>query len=709
MAHGAERTAPPPAAAVLAVLRGQSSPPGTGTDTPLGLSDILRALGLPVSRKAALKALLHDMALAGALLDLPPNRLKASIGLPEVACLRVSTVAADGTVHGFLPDAPHTPRVILLTPPPDAPALLPMDRVLVRLRPPSGQRLREARGLRLLDGQPRQLAIAALSGTEQPAPAMLVACDPRLAVALHDAASLPAAPADTGQDSAAPVLEPGDVALADLLPAGQAGTYTVRPHTLLGRAAAPGMAQRLSLLTHDAPTAFWPASLVEGEQARQAAMAMQGRSGQDWQADGREDLRHLPFLTMDDATAHDFDDALWAETLADGWRLVIAIADVGHYVPEGSALDRQARQRGTSIYLPGQVVPMLPPDLSENACSLLPGQDRLCLFVELHLRADGTPHSTRLGRGVMRSKARLTYEDVQTTLDGTALPAGHAIHALPADLLPTLQAAGSALAGADARRGASRQEDAAWHVTLNDAGLPVAFTQRTRLPAHDMVAACMIAANAHAAAMLHDHGLAGLFRTHARASAATPRPTARYSATQAPHAGLALPLYTHFTSPIRRYADLVNHRLLNGLCEPANPPGAAPPAPPAVARPQQDMATLAAHLNVTERRADQIGQDCQNRLAALYLTPETGGRVSVHAMTATRNGLRVRLTKTGTPSFLPWSAFPSHKNGADDSLHGGAAPRRFTPDGGGTVLSAVLLATCPARGIVVLASPIHAC
>ncbi|MBO1323761.1 ribonuclease R [Acetobacter sp. TBRC 12305] len=732
MAYGAERTAPPCAAAVLAVLRGENAPgvppstsagmragnppskpmggqAGGSVGTPLGLSDILRALGLPVGRKAALKTLLHDLAVSGALIDLPPNRLKAAIGLPEVARLRVTAIAANGTAQGFLPDYPRTPRATLLAPPPDCPALLPADLVLVRLRPADGPRLREARGLRLLEGAPRQLAVTAVAAADD-APATLMACDARLAAPLHDATPPPAGSSVAANGIAPPVppLAPGEIALADLRP-GAGQPYRICLHTRLGHADAPGMAARLSLLTHDAPVAFSAAAQEEGKRVQRAATAMQGRSAQDWQAQGRQDLRHLPFVTIDDATAHDFDDALWAEPAGDGWRLVVAIADVSHYVAEGSALDEQARARGTSIYLPGQVVPMLPPSLSEDACSLLPGQDRLCLFVDMHVGADGTLGQCRLGRGVMRSAARLTYEDTQHALDGAGLPAGHAIHALPTALLPTLWAASHALAQADTRRGATRQDETAWTVTLDDAGLPVAFTQRQRLPAHDLVAACMIAANARAATMLHDHQLGGLFRIHAAATASTPRPMACYSATPARHAGLSLPLYAHFTSPIRRYADLLNHRLLSALCESA-PIAGGPLSPPRnVAQRQQGVATLAVHLNFTQRRADQIGQDCQNRLAALFLAPQVGKCVSVHAMTATRNGLRVRLTKTGTPSFLSWSAFPSRRDGPDDSLHGGAAPRRFTPDGGGSVFSAVLLATCPARGTVVLASPTHAC
>ena len=654
---------------------------------PVGLPDLLRAFDRPIQDKARLRAILHDMALGGALLDLPAGRLKAAIGLPETARARITHMRMDGTPCGILADDPATTPVLLTTRAPGLPYPLPGDMVLVRLRPANGARRREGRAEHLLARMGETLAFSRALGPNGAPLDRLWACNPHIAgtfaLATPEQHPLPA---------------PGEVVTGTLRPMPD-GTLAVDNPMPYGRAESAGMASQLSLLTHNVPIDFSAMAEQEGVRVADLAAALHNQPAPT----NRADLRDLPLITLDDETAQDFDDAIWAEATDAGFHLIVAIADVSHYVRAGSALDAQARERGTSLYLPDRVVPMLPPSLSANACSLLPGQDRLCLFADIHISHQGSMLDGTIGQGILRSAARLTYRDAQDALDGSPLPAAHPIHTLPATLLATLQAAGNALDMAATKRGAMRLDEDAWTITLHPDGRPAAFLPRERLATHDLVASFMIAANTLAAEIAHENRLALPFRVHPAPTATHPRPAARYSATPDRHSGLALPLYTHFTSPIRRYADLVAHRAISAWCmgDTSPPVACAPPA-------MQDCA-LASHLNFTERRAAKSAQDCQNRLAAAFLVPSIGQNVNIHATTATRHGLCVRLTKTGTPSLLPWSAFPGYARMNDDSPYGNIADRSTPPVQNGALLMAELLATCPARGVSVLASPTHAC
>lgn len=253
----------------------------------------------------------------------------------------------------------------------------------------------------------------------------------------------------------------------------------------------------------------------------------------------------------------------------------------------------------------------------------------------------------------MQSAARLTYEAVQHAFDATphqtSLPPEHPAALLPPTLLPTLRKVGATIRQAATQRGVMEREETGWNVQFDATGQPCAFVPRNTQEAHYMVAACMILANQIAAEKLQAQALPALFRTHAQPSPDSPRPMARYSTRAAPHYGLRLGNYTHFTSPIRRYADLLAHRALTQANDSSMQAETSAYTP--------DVA-LASQLNFTERRAATIMQDSLNRLAAIFLAPLVGQRMSAHVMTATRHGLRVRLTKTGTPSFLAWSAFP---------------------------------------------------
>lgn len=662
---------------------------------PVSPPDILRAFGLPTHLKAALRTHLHAMAVAGDLALLPPGRLKGVTGLPETARAIITRMGRDGLPLAHLPDDPRGSMVALVTPHLDGNLLIPGDELILRLRPATGRTRREGRPIRLLSTASRQ--IAAVFQPARPAreahppserkPDQLIPCDRRLT-----------RPLDVVPDAASPRPTPGDVVLADLLPTQDGQPPQARIHASLGPATAPGMPATLSLLTHTIPTEF-PAK-VEEEACRVAQPPSRPESPaapSAASAERRTDLRSLPLVTIDDATAEDFDDAIWAERTADGFRLIIAIADVAHYVAPGSALDAEARKRGNSVYLPGRVVPMLPPTLSAGVCSLKPGEDRLCLFIELEITPTGQIRSGKLGRGIMRSAARLTYQDVQQELD----------NATPPDLILTLQAAALALQADATARGVLSQPEEEYRVTLDEAGQPAEFSLRERQPAHDLVASFMIAANRFAADELMRHNAAGLFRVHPAPPASSsertggprlpPRMQARYAASPGRHYGLALEHYAHFTSPIRRYADLVTHRALLATLE-RDARIAASLQPD-----RSDLPALAEHLQLTERRAASAVQTCQDRLAAIFLTPFIGHTLQAHVTVATRSGLAVTLTKTGTPSFLSFLALPDDSGMHDDSLpmrSDLSSGTRFLNSG---LLPVVLTATHPAQGTLTLA------
>ncbi|HVP62384.1 MAG TPA: VacB/RNase II family 3'-5' exoribonuclease, partial [Myxococcaceae bacterium] len=321
----------------------------------------------------------------------------------------------------------------------------------------------------------------------------------------------------------------------------------------------------------------------------------------------RKDVRGLSLVTIDGVDARDFDDAVYAQDEPGGaTRLWVAIADVSHYVRPGSALDREALRRATSVYLPDRVLPMLPERLSNGICSLRPDEDRLCLVAEMIFDLDGRRTASAIYPAVMRSAARCTYEEVQRVLDGDSVPERDRFR----PLFQRLQRLGRTLRTVREQRGAIDFDLPETRPELDDQGQPVRMVRRERKESHRIVEDCMLAANEAVAAYFQERGLPSVYRFHgepdpdklaafaelARAHGFTVpgkgEPTSRelnlfmrglvghpgqralnqlllrsmmqavYSPDQVGHYGLGAEEYLHFTSPIRRYPDLVVHRLL---------------------------------------------------------------------------------------------------------------------------------------------------
>ena len=477
----------------------------------------------------------------------------------------------------------------------------------------------------------------------------------------------------------------GELVLAE--PVGRASRLGLARARVVERLAPIDGTRSLSLLAihaHDLPTRF------PGEADRAAKAARPAPLGE------RADLRAVPFVTIDGADARDFDDAVWAEpehARAGGWHVVVAIADVAWYVRPGDALDRAAAERGNSVYFPDRVVPMLPAALSNDLCSLRPGRDRPCLAAHLWLDATGRLRRHRFERAMIRSAARLTYEAVQAARDGRPEHGGPAV---PPGVIENLYGAHAALAAATARRGALALELPERNITLTPTGEVAAMAPRARLDSHRLIETFMIAANVAAAETLERAHMGCLYRVHEApdpegvaalaelvrglglrlglASAIRPalfnrlldraRVTAddglvatlvlrsQSKAVYAPrnlgHFGLALARYCHFTSPIRRYADLLIHRAL--ITAGKLGPGGLD------ARAGEDLEAMGERLSAAERRAVAAERDAFDRYAAAFLAARLGARFAARITGIARAGLFLTLEETGADGFVPASS-----------------------------------------------------
>ena len=489
------------------------------------------------------------------------------------------------------------------------------DRVLARLRP-AEDGLLEARVIRMLPRRPTTIV-----GVVE-ARATAGACARRTGGSRTSSSS----PADAlaGADR-------GDLVLADIVPSRRLGLASAKVKQRLGRPDDPSSLSLMTAVAAGLPLAFPDDALA------QAAKAKPVRLGK------REDLRELDLVTIDGEDARDFDDAVWAAPDPDpankgGHRLVVAIADVAHYVRPGDALDQEARKRGNSVYFPDRVIPMLPEALSNDLCSLRPREDRACLACEMTIDAKGQLRSGASRRALMRSRARLTYTRVQAAFDGNP---DEETEALLDPVIRPLYAAYERLLEARHKRGTIELELPERKIVFDEAGKPAGAVARQRLASHMLIEEFMIAANVAAASTLADAKAGCLYRVHDKPDPARlealadflerlgvpwsrtakkpgdftrllrglaeedmreivstlvlrSQAQAVYSPENIGHFGLNLKRYAHFTSPIRRYSDLVVHRALIsllGLGEGGLPKG--------VDQPQ--LASLGEHLSRTER------------------------------------------------------------------------------------------------------------
>ena len=666
----------------------------------VGKREIARAFGLGPEHRAALRDLLGEMGRAGEVAPAGAKRFRPVGRLAEAMVVQVTGTDPEGDAIARPVDwdgAGPAPTVLMHPEPRGTPALAPGERVLARLRGLPGGRY-EGRTLKRLSDSPGRLL-----GVFRSAPAS----EPGRRAVRAEAGRL--VPTDRRQKAEWSIppgetldAEPDEIVLAEPLPSPGYGLKPARVVERLGRVGDARSVSLISIATHDIPHVFPPACLAEAEAAGAVVLG------------GRADLRHLPLVTIDGEDARDFDDAVFAETIeAGGFRLVVAIADVAHYVKARSALDQEAHRRGNSVYFPDRVVPMLPEALSNGWCSLRPGEDRGCLFVEMTIDARGRKQSHRFGRGLMRSAARLTYAGLQQAHEAGAAPDG-----IPAPLAGALYEACGALLGARTLRGTLDLDLPERKVELDQAGQVRAVTARPRLMSHRLVEEFMVLANVAAAQELHRLGQPCMARIHAPPSpekraaladflaglglslkpAGALRPAdldqilravsgteqasmvsemvlrsqsqAEYSPDNIGHFGLNLPEYAHFTSPIRRYADLLVHRaLIAGLRLGAD------------GLRGEDAAGFEAqgeHVTRTERRAAQAERDALQRYLVAHMADKMGARFAARISGVTRFGLFVTLTESGASGLVPVSTLSEDFWIHDETAHTLTARRSGT-------------------------------
>jgi len=656
-----------------------------GSEVPVGKREIARAFGIKGAERIPLKAMLKELEQAGEV-DRGRHRRMARPGsLPEVSVLDVLGPDADGELLA----APATgegaaPRIFLLPDRMAKPALAKGDRVLARLRRLDAESY-EAKVIRRLPAVPARIVgvferAADGSGRIRPAG--------KRARSEFRVASANAVGA-----------RPGEIVLAQALPGRQLGLPQARIVERLGHHAGPRSASLLSIYEHDIPNVF------DGEaEALASAAEPVGLSG-------RTDLRRLPLVTIDGEDARDFDDAVHAAPDEDpknpgGFVLTVAIADVAHYVRPGDALDRAAYWRGNSVYFPDRVVPMLPEALSNGLCSLKPEEDRGCLAVRMVIDAEGKKLRHRFTRALMRSSARLTYNQVQAAADGqpdeTAAP-------LVESAIKPLYGAFRALLAARHKRGTLDLDLPERRVVLNAAGEVTSVATRVRHDSHRLIEEFMIAANVAAAETLERARQPCMYRVHdqpdaakvealrdfvatlglvlARGQVIRPKMFTRlleqasaspftemvhelvlrsqsqavYSPVNLGHFGLALARYCHFTSPIRRYSDLLVHRALITGCRLGDgglPPGAG-----------DGFEALGQHISTTERRAAAAERDAVDRFIAGFLARRLGEILPGRVTGVTRFGLFIRLDETGADGLVPINSLPDDFYDHDESRH----------------------------------------
>ncbi|MBN8741741.1 MAG: ribonuclease R [Xanthomonadaceae bacterium] len=459
---------------------------------------------------------------------------------------------------------------------------------------------------------------------------------------------------------------------------------------VLGERLTPSLIVEMAIASHDIPHEWPDAALREAAQVEPEVTAAE--------IAGRKDLRGLPLVTIDGEDARDFDDAVFAEPVPGGFRLVVAIADVSHYVQPDSALDDEAYKRATSVYFPGFVVPMLPETLSNGICSLNPKVERLCMVCDMQVDHDGEVTKSKFYPAVMRSHARLTYNQVWRALGEKDAAARAQI----GNLMPHIEhlyQLYKVLAKARKKRGAIDFESAEVKFRLAPSGEVVQLGTEPRNDAHKLIEECMIAANVQAARFLHKLHIPALYRVHESppegkyqdlleflkdfslkmppAAEVEPadfaglikkiqkRPDASliesvllrsqslaaYQPDCGGHFGLALDAYAHFTSPIRRYPDLLVHRAIRHALDKGKP--ASYRYSPAA------MASMAVHCSNCGRRAEEAERDVDERYKCAWMEKHVGSEFDGIVSGVTSFGLFVELTESKVTGLVHITQLPN--------------------------------------------------
>ncbi|MCW8916280.1 MAG: ribonuclease R [Magnetovibrio sp.] len=662
-------------------------------DSPgrVGKREIARAFRLDADQKMQLKKVLKELKEDG-LLSSSRKKLAEAGALPPVTVLQVTTIDNDGELlaRPVVWDSDLTPPVIYMAPVRRGQGALGIgDRVLARMTriddTEDGTPAYEARTIRRLEHAPAD--VLGVYKLDRAGHGRLRSTDRR-----HKAEFVV-------QDTGGIDIAEGDLVKAEVLPGKKLGLRQVKLVEKLNRAGAKAISQ-IAIYDHSIPVAFTDEAL---KQARAAKGADLGKG-----KNKRVDLRDIPLITIDGEDARDFDDAVFAEPdpdTPDGWHIIVAIADVSWYVRPGDALDQCAFQRGNSVYFPDQVVPMLPEELSNGWCSLRPNEDRPCIAAHMWIGSNGHLKRYEFVRGLMNSKARTTYTQIQQAQDGQP---DELTAPLLDNVIKPLYGAYEVLLAAREERGALELDLPERQIILNDDGEVDEVVERQRFDSHKLIEEFMILANVASAQQLEKLKQPCMYRIHdvpspekleslrdfldsvdipfakgqvVRAShfnrilnkaKNTPnshmvsevvlrsQAQAEYNPENCGHFGLSLLRYCHFTSPIRRYADLLVHRALvrglhlgDGGLEDDHKP----------------FKDVGEHLSTTERNASGAERDAVDRFTALYLSDKIGKVLKGRINGVTRFGLFVTLDDTGADGLVPIRSLGDDYYNHDEQRH----------------------------------------
>ena len=641
--------------------------------------DLVRAFRLDRPGKAKLREMLRDLNDAG---ELSRRRRKLSVAgrLPAVVMTEVTGRDDDGELIAEpveWDEAEHGPppriRLVFARAPKAGPAPGVGDRVLLRTEETADREdpiRHQGRVIKLVEKARSQVL-----GIFRPWPS-------------GGGRLMPVDKKSLGRELVVPKgaeggAEEGDLVLADLQKQRAFGQAQVKVRERLGSMKSERAVSLIAINAHEIPSVFRPGAIAEAEAAKPAPL------------EGREDWRDLPLVTIDPVDAKDHDDAVFAVPDSDpansgGHIVTVAIADVAHYVRPGSALDRDAYERGNSVYFPDRVVPMLPERISNDLCSLRPSEDRAALAVRMVIDVHGRKRRHAFHRVVMRSAAKLNYAQAQAAIDGE--PDDTTGPLMERVLRPLWAAYGAVKKSRDAREPLALDIPERKLVLKPDGTLDRVITPQ-RLDAHKLIEEFMILANVAAAETCEAQRTLLLYRVHdqpapervvalrdflATLDLKLPksdqlRPAdfnrvlkavrgadverlvhevvlraqaqAEYAVTNYGHFGLTLRRYAHFTSPIRRYADLVVHRaLIRGLKLGRD---GLPDTTPEV------LAETAARVSAAERRAMAAERETVDRLVAHFMADRVGATFRGHVSGVTRAGLFVKLDDTGADGFIP--------------------------------------------------------
>jgi ribonuclease R len=667
----------------------------TNSTTPAGKREIAKAFGLHGQDKIILKALLKDMADEG-LIDSAPGRAFHKMGgVPKVTVLRIADIEGDtvwAVPERWEAEGIPVPRIRVRERGGKGNALGVGDRILARTEEAGNGWI--AHPMKKLErGEESILGVIHDDGGKEGGGKYWlkgVEKKERRDFMVSDAGG----------------AKPGDLVLAEKT--GRPPRITARVTQILGDPFAPRSFSLIAIHKHGIPNVFSEELIAE---AHKVAKLDLGK---------REDLRHLPIVAIDPADARDHDDAVWAAPDDDpknagGWKAVVAIADVSFYVRPGSELDREARKRGTSVYFPDRVVPMLPEVLSADVCSLKHGEDRAALACHLQISPVGELKSWRFTRAVLRLAANIAYEDAQAAIDGEIQ------HPLTETALRPLWDCWKALNKARDKRAPLDLDLPERRIVLDEKGRILSVAPRERLDAHKLIEDYMIAANVAAAKALEAKKAPVMYRIHeppsreklvalkdylatfgvefalgqvirpatfnhvlARVGDAEFKPQvmeqvlrtqtqAYYGPANHGHFGLALGSYAHFTSPIRRYADLIVHRALVDAY--ALGPGGLTPDEAA------SMEKIGTSISQLERRAMEAERDTVDRYVAAYLANHVGEVMEARITGVQSFGFFATIEGVGGDGLVPARDLGTEYYRYDEASHsliGDQSGERFT-------------------------------